>query len=133
MILKKLAHDHELDQLDKAICERHQKDEGCDVSNSVQYLINEYAHNSELNPGEEVLHGAKIGKGSDITLCPSADKMNFLVDASYKFNRGQNKKTILASVLTTLLLNPEPLILKVKFKCLKLRYLVKLYLFEIFG
>jgi len=113
LLLKKLAHDNELEELDKAICERHGKAESCPVSDSVRTLIDEYAHHSELRPGEPSLHGAKIGQGSDVLLCPSHRKMDFLVTAATKFNRGQHKKTILANVLTTLLLNPEPLLLQV--------------------
>lgn len=115
LILKKLAHDHELDELDKTICERHGRGKGmqCDVTASVQYLIQEYSHVSEVHPGEEILHGGKIGKGSDILLCPSERKMGYLIAAANKFNKGQNPKTILANVLTTILLNPEPLILEV--------------------
>lgn len=113
VILKKLAHDHELDALDRTICERHGKDHNCEVSDSVQYLINEYSHHSTLRPGEPSLHGEKIGNGSDVLLCPSHEKMDFLIDAASKFNKGQHKTTILANVLTTILVNPEPLILEV--------------------
>jgi hypothetical protein len=37
--------------------------------------------------------------------------MDYLIDAVSKFQRGQHPKTILANVLTTLLLNAEPLVL----------------------
>lgn len=118
LVLKKLAHDHELDELDKAICERHGRDPNeCDVSDSVNTLLNEYSERSSVDPSEEVLHGAKIGEGTDILLCPSHRKMDFLVAAAKKFNKGQNKKTILANMLTTILLNPEPIILEVRIVC----------------
>ncbi len=98
--------------MDKTICERRGRD-NCDVTSSVQYLIKEYSHHSELHPSKEILHGGKIGEGSDVLLCPSPRKMGYLIDAAQKFNRGQNPSTILANVLTTILLNPEPLILEV--------------------
>jgi len=110
--LKKLAHDHELDALDRTICERHGS-QNCDVSDSVRYLIDEYSEHSSLRPGEQILHGEKIGNGSDLLLCPSHAKMDFLIEAATKFNKGQHKKTILANVLTTILVNSEPILLEV--------------------
>ncbi|ODN01116.1 Deleted in autism protein 1 [Orchesella cincta] len=112
VILKKLAHDHELDALDRTICERHGRDQNCDVADTVRFLIEEYSHHSTLRPGEQILHGEKIGNGSDILLCPSHAKMDFLIDAATKFNKGQHKKTILANVLTNILVNPEPILLE---------------------
>jgi hypothetical protein len=76
-------------------------------------LIDKYMIENQDPTGPIILNGEKIGKGSDLLLCPSHRKMDFFVKAAAKFSRGQHHKTILANVLTTLLLNPEPLLLKV--------------------
>jgi hypothetical protein len=114
IVLKKLAHDHELDSLDKAICDRHGKEDSCKVSDAVVPLIEKYARvpddHDENMPF--VLNGEKIGKGTDVLLCPSHRKMDFLTTAAKQFARGQHENMILANVLTTILLNPEPVLLQ---------------------
>ena len=111
--MKKLAHDHELEKLDESICERHGKRKDCDSSNSVRTLIEQYDHPSPDRPGQLILHGEKIGEATDVLLCPSHKKMEFLLAAAAKFNKGQHVNTIRANVLTSLLVNPEPLLLQV--------------------
>ena len=79
-------------------------------------LINTYAHKIGGHDSDNpfILHGEKIGPGSDMLLCPSHRKMEFLINAHAKFARGQHHNTILANVLTTILVNPEPLYLQVR-------------------
>ena len=117
--MKKLAHNNELAQLDRSICDRHHgegvENGQCEVSAAVINLIDKYKIENQ-DPEESIaLNGEKIGKGSDLLLCPSHRKMDFFVKASTKFSRGQHHNTILANVLTMILLNPEPLLLKVSF------------------
>ena len=114
LILKKLAHDDELSKLDKEICDRHGRAEDeCDVKSSVRFLIDKYSHTTANQPDEPILHGEKIGKITDILLCPSHNKMDYMISAVTKISKGPHRSTILAHILTMLLLNPEPLILQV--------------------
>jgi len=116
LILKKLAHDNELSELDKAICVNHTGSSNCVVSDAVRLLIGNYSQPSSFRQGEPTLGGHKIFSQhhhtSDVLLCPSHRKIDYLVAEATKFNRGSHKSTILAYVLTSLLLNAEPLMLQ---------------------
>jgi len=117
VVLKKLAHNNELSQLDKNICDRHHGEasdmRNCEVPEAVINLIEKYKIENQNPEGPIILNGETIGKGSDLLLCPSHRKMDHLINAAAKFSRGQHHTTILANILTMILLNPEPLLLQV--------------------
>jgi len=118
VVLKKLAHNNELEQLDKSICDRHHGTGAyatCDVSDTVVELIEKYKIEQQDTGKGIILNGERIGTAStsDLLLCPSHRKMDFIMGAARKSLRGQHHDTILANVLTMLLLNPEPLLLQV--------------------
>ena len=73
-----MAHDNELAQLDRNICERHGSPDRCDVKDSVRVRIEKYSHTTDNRSDEPILHREKIGKVTDILLCPSHAKTDYM-------------------------------------------------------
>jgi len=140
VVLKKLAHYGELDQLDDyllqfsaTLANKSPTAEG-GVSGAIrpftrQYLHEEYisdeqgnstylsqhlrifniaSHVDPTNSGESnYLHG------SDMLVCPSQRKLDYIEEKFVQNNLGLNRLTSLDNLMTILLLNSEPLILQV--------------------
>jgi len=136
-VLKKLAHDDELEQLDHYLIQ-YSTSLGNQsptliggVSGAIrpftqQYLQEEYVSDqqgnstylsqhlrifnitSQVDPTEEShLHG------SDLLVCPSQRKLDYVEAKFVQNNLGINRLTCLYNLMTILLLNSEPLILQV--------------------
>lgn len=108
IILKKLARPSELKNLDQTICEKSQQELGCDVTKAILKL-------PMVTARELYVH---LMKGmSDLLRCPSQRligimKEKFQEDANKKFGRMLSLYGK-AHLATTLLLNPEPLLMQV--------------------
>ena len=138
VVLKKLAHDDELEQLDHYLMQystllgNQSPTLSGGVSEAIrpftqQYLHEEYVSDqqgnstylsqhlrifniaSQVDPTEEshYLHG------SDLLVCPSQRKLDYVEAKFVQNNLGINRLTSLYNLMTILLLNSEPLILQV--------------------
>ena len=127
IVLKKLGHNFELDQLDEFIVE---EGSGGNVSanyNHVsravrplthKHLFNTFSQDAVGTSGKTVHHLKHFSSkslsstfpGSDILICPSQRKFAFLEERVFLKNLGVYRLTFLYNLMTVLLFNSEPIV-----------------------
>ncbi|KAI0216159.1 Divergent protein kinase domain 2A [Lamellibrachia satsuma] len=103
VVLKKLAHDDELQEADEKICARAQATKHCDVSEAMK----------EVNVTNTWSLGKVITEVPTLTVCPSDHLFDRMLDTYTERSKGQPlSPREQLSLVTTLLVNPEPVILQ---------------------
>ncbi|XP_021935903.1 deleted in autism protein 1 homolog isoform X2 [Zootermopsis nevadensis] len=103
VVLKKLGHTVELEQLDKMICK------GAGLSSSC------HVHEAIWQQGD-LLHSMRqhvASQDSSLLLCPSVANLECLLSSVLYKTKGTSTEASLANIWTTLMINPEPLLLQV--------------------
>lgn len=107
IVLKKLAHDNEITEADKKICRLAKKGDICKVPQTL--------FNNVFGKGETILTVDRLKGLSDMVTCPSPRLVDRIIEY-YTERKGHDmlhgEKLML---FTTLLVNPEPIILQVVF------------------
>ena len=108
VVMKMLGHDKELANLDKEICRLAEEAQGCDVTRAVHKLP--VVKSRELNP--------RNMKGmSDLMTCPSQRLISLMLQRYVERGPDPRVPTMTLEgrlhLMTTLLINPEPLIMQV--------------------
>jgi len=103
VVLKKLGHTTELEQLDKMICEVASLNSACHVNEAIWqqgdllHSIREYVAN----------------QNGSLLLCPTAVNLEHLLGNILYKNKYIDTEVLLANIWTTVMMNPEPLLLQV--------------------
>ena len=147
MVIKKLGHNSDHELLDNYILSNagsHWENQECNhVSVAVrplthQFLQTKFIHD-ELGESGKLVHHLKLFNkisdqdnaldGSDMLICPSQRKIDYIEEKVFERNQGVYRLTFLYNFMTTLLFNSEPLIFQVLLKndVLLLCYNVALY------
>lgn len=109
--LKKLGHSWELAELDKYLCSLMGHGvSNCVVSDIIWRLQDVKTAIFKVIKSEKTIR-------SGFTFCPAVDttQLDEIVDRMYTKSKGIGYKTLLINILTTLVINPEPIILQVHF------------------
>ncbi|XP_076749747.1 divergent protein kinase domain 2A isoform X1 [Xylocopa sonorina] len=111
IVLKKLAQSFELDELDRTLCENK-------TFSSICTLNEKGIHNEDnidfhkLIENEVHLDFAK-DNSNRLSLCPTIEHLNNLLEPIYHNNKNIAKKTLAINIWILTLLNPEPLLLQI--------------------
>lgn len=110
VVLKKLAHDWELEELDSSLCKRWNLPANCkpmDLANgsNIDEKIVKLVQNDKLSKSTEVTASQKL------ILCPYAYSIYDFVQPA--LNAKANNKFDRMYIWTMLMINPEPIILQV--------------------
>ncbi|XP_069698636.1 divergent protein kinase domain 2A isoform X2 [Periplaneta americana] len=113
IVLKKLGHTTELNDVDKMICALADLDYGCSVSEAIlkqgDLLQSVKRHVSQSL--ESQYDTASLASG--LRLCPSVISLEIMLRNVFSLNRDISINTLLANIWTTIMVNPEPLILQI--------------------
>lgn len=115
--LKKLGHDWELTELDRFICRLmgHELNDDCVISDIIWKIQD--VRSAIFNV---VQSNASIRSG--FTFCPAIEstQLDEIIDRVSTKSKGIGYKTLLINILTTVIINPEPIILQVSSKVLQI-------------
>lgn len=116
VILKKLAHDSEIEQIDKYICQMAKFHKVCDVNEAISALI----RNSEniLNHTQLIRLISSSVSSTDISHCPSDRLLSYILNKLYVSKRDFPEDIEIelykyGVLMYSSLLNPEAIILQV--------------------
>ncbi|XP_065575296.1 divergent protein kinase domain 2A-like [Artemia franciscana] len=118
VVMKKLGHDWELEELDNAICIASNLSVGCEVNKAIRSLTKEVTDEifvPDIGGGpsghiDYKIQTEDIGNGSDFLHCSSSRKTQFIMDKILKKNHGQHQITIIENIITLMMINEEALI-----------------------
>nr|XP_031828499.1 divergent protein kinase domain 2A isoform X1 [Nomia melanderi] len=112
IVLKKLAHSHELDKFDQMLCENNNLLHICPKNLKETTNENNNVNFYELIKREVTLDFAK-DNFSHLRLCPNEQHLSKLLKRIYLNNKYINKKMLDINIWTSIILNPEPLLLQI--------------------
>lgn len=103
VVLKKLGHTTELEQLDQKMCEMASLGSSCHVNEAIWQQ-------------GDLLHSVKqhvASQDSSLLLCPTVVNLERLLSIVLYENKDIGTKVLHANIWTTIMVNPEPLLLQV--------------------
>ena len=110
VVLKKLGHNKELRELDQLVCLSANMRKNCDVSRGI------YKSKLAIKNSPSSLVPDDVRELSDLTHCPSHRLLDRIL-AKYQEKMGEEQRDLIAEelmfLMSTLIVNPEPLILQV--------------------
>lgn len=109
VVLKKLAHDWEINDLDQHLCKQAKLNEHCDVRSAVKHLCKDV--NSITKPTNLTTIFKAFHSPTDIAKCPSERLLRHVWNrcSDHSLESNLNKT---AELMYTMLVNPEPIILQ---------------------
>ena len=144
VVLKKLGHDSKLEQLDQHIIQQSvgllknptqqvsvsvavrpytQQNVWLDCVKDLEGNGSTLVHRLRVfdSPSQDISSNDLLGsagrfKGSEMLICPSQRKLNYIENEFVKSNFGLYRLTCLYNLMTLLLLNSEPLVFQVSIK-----------------
>ena len=106
IVIKRLGHSEELSRVDEELCARAHRAAGCDVAQALRASLTHRSGTDWLS--------AYATNMSDLTACPTPRLMERIMDKyTEKIDAIQLSATEKMYLLTTLMVNPEPLMLQV--------------------
>lgn len=103
VVLKKLGHAKELVELDRVICEEASLGSSCHVKEAI-WQQGDLMHSMRR-------HVASLGGG--LLLCPTVVNLEQLLSNVFYKNKDTGAKVLHANIWTSIVVNPEPLLLQV--------------------
>jgi hypothetical protein len=103
VVLKKLGHAKELANLDRTICEEVSQGSSCHVNKAI------WQHGDLMNSMRQ--HVSSQGGG--LLLCPTVVNLEQLLSNVFYKNKDIGAKILHANIWTSIVVNPEPLLLQV--------------------
>lgn len=116
IILKKLAHDSEIEHIDKYICQMAKFHKVCEVNEAISALVRSYANISNHTQLISLMRSSV--SSTDISHCPSDRLLSYILNKLYVSKRDfQEDKEVefykYGVMMYSSLLNPEAIILQV--------------------
>ncbi|XP_017883319.1 deleted in autism protein 1 homolog [Ceratina calcarata] len=111
VVLKKLAQNFELNEFDRKLCEN---DTFLHICTANKIAKNDRINFHQLLKDEISLQDFKTdNRISRLTLCPTVERLTYLLDRIYHNNRNVDRNTLEINIWTLAVLNPEPLLLQI--------------------
>jgi hypothetical protein len=103
VVLKKLGHAKELVELDRVICEEANLDSSCQVKEAI------------LQQGDlmQSMRRHVVSQSGGLLLCPTVVNLEQLLSNVFYKNKDIEAKELHANIWTSIVVNPEPLLLQV--------------------
>lgn len=111
VILKKLAHNSELNEFDRMLCESENFLPIC--TKNLKKLDNKNNINFRELIEQEVTSDFAKDSSNRLRVCPSTQHLNSLLQPIYRNNINVDPKDLDISIWMLMVLNPEPLLLQV--------------------
>lgn len=111
IVLKKLGHDWELEELNNRICTSISEKKGCELNDIHWKASNIHQRIADLTEFNSSLRQTQ--SGSSMTFCPLHVDVQKLFEKVVRKNRGTSPGVVYTNIWTMVQINPEPLILQV--------------------